>query len=181
MSRGAIGSVATPHPLGQTLPGLFQEDELTQELTRAFDQVLAPILATVDNFPAYLDPLLTPPDFLDWLAGWVGILLDETWPDEARRELLARAMELFSKRGTVAGVAEQMQIFTGGQVEIVESGGVSWSVTPGGSPPGDPGFTLLVRVTAAPAKMDPRRVEAVVAASKPAHVAHRVEIVAEQP
>ena len=179
MSRGGV-AMSTPHPLGPALPGIYQEDDLSRGLTAAFDQVLAPILATIDNLPAYLDPTLTPGDFLDWLGGWVGIVLDETWPVEARRVFVAHAVDLFRKRGTVAGIAEQLALFTAGDVEIVESGGVSWSRTPDSPPPGDPGFTLLVRITAAVGAVDAPRVDALVASGKPAHLSHAVEIVALQ-
>jgi phage tail-like protein len=34
-------------------------------------EVLAPVVATIDCLGAYLDPALTPEDFLRWLGGWV--------------------------------------------------------------------------------------------------------------
>lgn len=178
MTRGLVEGLASPRPLIETLPGIYQEDELAHGLTAAFDDVLAPVLSTIDNLAAYLDPALTPDDFLDWLAGWVGVLLDETWPIERRRAFVAVASQLYRTRGTVAGLAMQVQLFTAGEVDIVESGGSAWSTTPGAAVPGTPDFNLVVRVKP-PKKptLDVDRLNALVAAAKPAHLAHTVEIV----
>lgn len=177
MSRGVVAELPTPAPLVEGLPAIFQEDDFTQRLVSAFDDMLAPAISTIDNLPAYLDPALTPPDFLDWLAGWVGMLLDETWPLERRRAFVALASQLYRNRGTAAGLAAHVRLFTAGEVEIVESGGSAWSSTPGADAPGTPEFSLLVRVKPPPkVKLDAVKLDALVAAAKPAHVVHRVEI-----
>jgi len=164
-------------PLGPTLPGLYHDDEFTQRFMTAFDEVLAPVMSTIDNFAAYLDPALTPEDFLDWLAGWVGVLLDETWPIERRRAFIAIAAQLYKTRGTAAGLAAQVRLFTAGDVEIVESGGSAWSPTADAEPPGSPDFSVTVKVTPpAKGKVETARLNALVAAAKPAHVRHTVEV-----
>jgi phage tail-like protein len=178
MSRGLVPGLLSPGPIGPTLPGLYQEDEFTMRFVSAFDEALAPLFSTIDNFPTYLDPALTPEDFLDWLAGWVGVLLDETWPIERRRAFVSVAAQLYRQRGTAAGLAAQIRLFTAGEVEIIESGGSAWSNTADAAPPGTPDFTVTVRVKPpAKAKVDGARLEALVAAAKPAHVRHKVEIV----
>jgi len=181
MSRGAIPGLASAWPTITSLPGLYQDDELASALTGALDEVLTPALVTIDNIAAYLDPALTPEDFLDWLAGWVGIVLDETWPLERRRALVAAAAQLYRKRGTAAGLAMHLRLFAVGEVEIKESGGASWSATAGAAAPGDSSFSLTVRLKP-PKKgsVDLAKVEALVAAEKPAHVVHRIEIVKER-
>jgi phage tail-like protein len=179
MSRGHVPDMATATPMGPTLPGLYQEDEFTQRFMTAFDEVLAPVMSTIDNFSAYLDPALTPEDFLDWLAGWVGVLLDETWPIERRRAFVAISSQLYKNRGTAAGLAAQVRLFTAGDVSIEESGGSAWSPTADAEAPGTPDFSVTVKVTPpAKAKIDPARLDALVAAAKPAHVKHSIEIAA---
>ena len=106
MRLGIGGGVHAAHPIGHTLPGLYQEDPFTQRLTSAFDQALLPVFLAIDNLPAYLDPALTPEDFLEWLAGWVGLVLDETWPIERRRAFVAMASLLYRERGTARGLAD---------------------------------------------------------------------------
>jgi len=177
MSRGSLPTLRTPRPLVEGLPAIYQEDDFSRRLVSAFDDVLAPAISTIDNLPAYLDPALTPPDFLDWLAGWVGMLLDETWPLQRRRAFVALASQLYRNRGTAAGLAAQVRLFTAGDVEVVESGGSAWSTATDAAPPGTPEFSLLVRVKPPPKmKLDAAKLDALVAAAKPAHVLHRVEI-----
>ena len=176
--RGLVAGLPSPHPLGPALPALYHDDSFAQRFLAGLDEVMAPIYSTIDNFDAYLDPHLTPHDFLSWLAGWVGIALDESWDEERRRAIVARAVELYRMRGTAAGLAGQVEIQTGGSVEIVENGATGWSVDPGGELPGSPEPLVVVRVTVAdPKGVDAQRLDALVATAKPAHVLHRIEIV----
>ena len=81
-------------------------------------------------------------------------------------------------RGTATGLAEQVEIQTGGAVEIVENGATGWSVDAGGALPGSPEPLVVVRVTVADTKaIDTTRLDALVATAKPAHVLHRIEII----
>jgi phage tail-like protein len=176
--RGLVAGLPSAHPLGPTLPAIYQDDDMAQRLLDALDSVIAPIYSTLDNFDAYLDPWLTPEDFLAWLAGWVGIALDESWDEERRRQIVARAVELYRMRGTAIGLAGQVEIQTGGTVEIIENGATGWSVDPGGEIPGSPEPLVVVRVTVPdPKGIDAGRLDALVAAAKPAHVLHRIELV----
>jgi phage tail-like protein len=177
-SRAAVPALISPHPLGGSLPALYQEDEFAQSLTSGLDAVLAPIFSSLDNLEAYLDPGLAPEDFLDWLGGWVGLVVDETWPLDRRRAFISRAHELYRVRGTAKGLAAHVELFSGGQIEIEEPGGTSWSVTTGSAAPGSAGFNVVVRVRVDdPATVDQPRLNALVAAAKPAHLTHRVEVV----
>jgi phage tail-like protein len=181
-SRAYAKSLTSPHPLGGYLPALYQDDEFAQRWTAGLDAVLAPIFNSIDNFEAYLDPRLAPLDFLDWLATWMGLVADETWPVERRRAFVSQASVLYRMRGTPRGLAAHVQIFSGGQVEILERGGAAWSTTAGAKLPGSPGFDLIVRVRLDdPASVDASRLDAIVAAAKPAHLTHRVELGAPAP
>ena len=176
--RGTVDTLATPHPMGPSMPALYQEDPFAQAFLGALDKVLAPVAGTLDNLDAYLDPYLAPDDFLAWLGLWVGMAVDDSWTIERRREAVARAVDLYRLRGTATGLAEQIEIHTGGNVEILENGGTAWSVDAGGELPGSPKPLLVVRIQVDdPKAVDGGRIEALVAASKPAHVEHRVEIV----
>src|SRR2546423_13197451 len=102
--RGLVKTLISPHPLANSLPALFQEDDFTQRFVSAFDAALAPVLATLDNLPAYLDPWLAPEDFLEWLASWFGMALDESWSLERRRGAGAQTLGLFPVRGAGGGL-----------------------------------------------------------------------------
>lgn len=173
--RGLVPGVATPHSLLGVLPGIYSDDDLTCRLVGAFDDGLVPVFVALDNVGAYLDPALTPPDFLRWLGGWVAAVDDPELSVQRRRALVARAVELHARRGTAAGLAALVEMVTGVLPEIVESGGTSWSAGPRSEPPGDgtPGIVVRVRGDG----VEQRVVEAVVVASRPAHVPHRVEVV----
>jgi phage tail-like protein len=176
--RGLVPRLATPHPLGRRLPALYQEDELAQRLLGALDEVLAPVLCSLDGLEAHFDPRLAPEDFLAWLAGWLGIELDETLPVERRRALVAAASQMYRLLGTARGLRSALEHFVDGAVEIEDSGGVAWSAGSGGTVPGRPGFSVVVRLTVDdPASVPRQRLEALVAAAVPAHAVHRIEVV----
>ena len=176
--RGSIADLASPHPLGALLPALFQDDDFAQRLTSALDAVLAPALCTLDNRHAYFDPELAPIDFLSWLAHWVGVGLDENWPPDRQRALVARAGELYQARGTLRGLAAHLELYTGAVAEITDNGGTSWSPTPDGALPGSAERRLTVKVPQRKrAPLDLRRLEAIVRDTRPAHVPFTVEVV----
>ena len=177
--RGALEGLETPHPLGHQLPALYQEDDFAQRVLCALDDVMAPIYCTLDNLECYLDASLAPTDFVEWLAGWVGLALDENWPIERQRALVAGAAELYRWRGTVRGLAAYVAVYTGSDPTIEESGGISWSSRPGSPVPGTRRPAVRVRVPVPdPSPEKKARVEAIVAAARPADVAYEVEVVA---
>jgi phage tail-like protein len=176
MSRGAIDGLGVPYSIGELLPGVYQEHLFTMQFTAAFDDVLAPVISTLDCLDAYVDPLLTPPDFLEWLASWVGALVDENAPEARCRDLVARAVDLHRRRGTIRGLREHLEVLTGGRVEINDSGGTVASVTPGASLPGQAVPRLAVRVSGAAWDVPKALLDAAVAHSKPAHVVHVVDV-----
>jgi phage tail-like protein len=176
----ALDELGSPHPLATLLPGLFQDDDFAMRFTSALDGVLAPVLGVLDSVDAYVDPRLAPLDFVTWLAQWVGTELDASWPEERQRALVASAADLYAWRGTNRGLSALIEITTGILPEIEETGGVTWtgSAPPAGRLPGSAGAAIVVRVrTPRGVTVDPARLDRMVAAAKPAHVSHRVEVV----
>ena len=181
MSRGAVDNLTSPHPLGDRLPAIYLGDHFAQRLTAALDGVLAPILSTLDNLQWYLDPKLAPPDFLVWLGGWVGMVLDETLPLERQRTLVSEAAALYRIRGTARGLVRYLEIVTGARVEIEESGAAAAHTSSSNTPPGRPGHELTVRLYVDdPKSIDLANVNARIASAKPAHVVHRLELVSSR-
>lgn len=177
--RGTVDDLRSPHPLERALPGMFQGDDFTCRFVSAFDVVVAPVFNTLDNLAAYLDPDTAPGDFLDWLAGWFGLDLDATWAMDRRRAAVRDIVELYRWRGTVRGVRAQLQLQLGPgtEVDVEDRGGVSWSPVPGSELPGAASDEVVVRVRVAdPTAVDVGRVEAMVRAVTPAHLATAVEV-----
>lgn len=175
MRRGVPG-LGTPYPIGTLMPAVYQEDPVTMQWTEAMDDVLAPAISALDCIGAYLDPMLAPDDFVLWLAEWFGTVLDENWPLRLQREAVARSSVLYRQSGTLAGLRAMLELVTGGPVEVQDNGGVIWSQTPNTIPPGRDEPALAVRIAAGGAGADLKAIGDLVAAMKPAHVAHTVEV-----
>ena len=188
LTTGSEFELVNPHPLAETLPGVYRDawiderrrtarEPFGRRFISALDTVLAPVLATLDNLEAYLDADTTPEDFLVWLGSWVAAPVDNGWSEDRRRAFVGQAAELYRRRGTAAGLRDHVQIHTGGTVEIIENGASSWSDKPDGKLPGSPEPVVVIRVTVDdPESIDKTKLDALVHASKPAHVVHRVEV-----
>jgi phage tail-like protein len=175
--------MASPHPLGATLPALYLDDVFALRMCEAFDEVLAPIIAVLDCFNAYLDPALAPADMVDWLASWLGLPGIADLPVERLRVLVARSASLYARRGTPAAVRELVELATGRPVELEESGGAEWSREVGRPLPGTdrPGLLVRIRVDAPPlaessaAPVTPAVVNRLLKLVVPAHIPWWVE------
>ncbi|MFF4983953.1 phage tail protein [Streptomyces sp. NPDC001046] len=176
--RAAVEGLGSPYSLADLLPGVFREDPFTVRLTAGWDEVIAPVISTLDCLDAYLDPGLTPPDVLAWLAERLGTRLDEKWPVARQRAATRGALTAHRSRGTVDGVCEQLAMATGAAVELLDSGGVFTSQTPGRPFPEDLPETAVLRVTvtgdAEPGAVD---LESLTRQCMPAHVPYRTEVV----
>lgn len=176
--RGHVEGLATPWPIAEHLPGALQEDDFCVRMMAAFDEVMAPIFATLDCFDAYLDPNLAPGDFVEWLASWVGLEVDETWTIERRRRLIQDAAVLYRLRGTTAGLAAHIRLYAGVAPEVEESGACAWSQTADNPIPGSAQPTLVVRLRVDDdSNLRQSTISRIVAASRPAHIPYRVEVV----
>ncbi len=175
--RGSLPGLVSPVPIIGQLPGIYQDDLFTAEFTGGFDDVLAPIFATLDCLEAYVDPWLAPDDFLQWLATWVGVTIDEGWPIDRTRAFISSIVEFYRWRGTARGLRAELAVYTGGEVEITETGGVQWSLIPGSPLPGEdvPRIAVRIRVDD-PSSVKERTIDEMIRAAKPAHVVHVVEI-----
>ena len=180
--RRDLDGLAVRTRIGEMLPAMFHDDDLSQRWCDGLDDVIAPVPATLDNLWAYLDPTLAPLDFVMWLAGWVGLPIDQTWSEQRRRELVARAHRLYDYRGTAGGLADLIELFSGARPEISDGGGVVWSPTPDAPMPGTADAELVVRLEVDDTdSVDESRLENMVEMNKPAHVVHRIEIVGGKP
>jgi phage tail-like protein len=111
--------------LRRYLPAVFGEEtagaDFTDRFLSIFDTTLRSIECTIDNQATLFDPRSTPAtpdpktgvDFLSWLASWIGVSLQRSWPEARRREWLRRAGSFFCARGTTEGLRRELLFFLG--------------------------------------------------------------------
>jgi phage tail-like protein len=110
--------------LRRYLPAAFGADpvsaDFTDRLLAIFDREFRSVEAKIDDEAALFDPRSAPagerkgePDFLTWLASWVGVSLDRSWSLARRRAYLRRAPHLFACQGTLRGVFAALVLYLG--------------------------------------------------------------------
>jgi phage tail-like protein len=116
----------------QYLPGVYKEDQVSGDFTARFlsifDTLRNRTSVQITDIARYFDPKATPanppnvagPDFLGWLAGWLGLSLHNNWPVRKRRELVRQAHKLFDLRGTPEGLKLMIELYSGFKPRILE-------------------------------------------------------------
>jgi phage tail-like protein len=94
------------------LPAIFSQDPYLGRFLRPFEDVLTAFNRLMAEVDRYFSPALTDPEFLPWLAGWLALVLDEEWDEAERRRLIGEAVDLYRRRGTVAGLQRYLEIYT---------------------------------------------------------------------
>jgi phage tail-like protein len=164
------------------VPAILAEDPLFHELCDAFDELLAPMAASLDCFAAYLDPWLAPPDVLDWLDAVLGAGGEPSWPIERRRAHVAEAVASHRFRGTAEGLRRAAAAAAGvasEQVTVEDPGGVTYSTRPleDSKTPGEtPSVVVRVQVSAVSAAAVSALVQDAVELARPVHCQVRTEI-----
>lgn len=57
-------------------------------------------------------------DFLDWQSAWIGLRCDNNWTLDNKREVMARSLPMFRRRGTAGGLEELLQVYVGGDIQV---------------------------------------------------------------
>ncbi len=148
----------------QFLPPIYSEDSFLGKFLLAFEGVLTPIEQMVDNFDQYLDPRTAPAYFLDQLAAWLDLTLDEKWPLDKRRRIVDEAAELYRRRGTCWGLSRHLEIYSGITPEIRE-------------PENQPHHFEVVIRAAKGTPLDRGTLDRIILANKPAHTTYKLEVI----
>ena len=94
--------------LNNYLPSIYREDAQSAFFLDRFLANFEGIYTTIEERIAaaqmLFDVRAAPPDALDWLADWFGIVLDPNWETDKRRLLISHAVEFFQYRGTRRGL-----------------------------------------------------------------------------
>lgn len=171
------------------LPAIFSEGEDASFLGRyllIFEDILNTIETTIRQLPSYFAADAAPEEFLPWLASWVGLALDDGWPVERRRAVLANAMELHRWRGTVKGMTDHLRLYTGAEPEIIERGAglklgpksLLGHQTVLGKGDRSNHFSVVLRVPN-PDEFDRTRIRTVIEAQRPAHTTYALFVLPE--
>ncbi|HEV8239269.1 MAG TPA: phage tail protein I [Thermoanaerobaculia bacterium] len=123
-----------PETWSRHLPAIYRtqakDPELLERVLALFESEFTDLDEQIDRLPRLFDAAAAPAAWLPWLAGWLGIDLDETWPEETTRRAVACAYAAAARRGTPAGLREAVRFATGVDVRIVEPvlGGGWWAL-----------------------------------------------------
>jgi phage tail-like protein len=171
----------------QYLPSIYQGDPFIGRFLMIFESILAPIERQIDAVADTLDPHLAPAELLSWIASWVGVELDGTWPLDRQRELIARAAALYRWRGTRRGLREHLRVYAGRPPLIVESftglrlgqdAALGLNARLGAPAPNTIAVTVLADH---PEAVDEQALRRIVEQEKPAHAGYTLEVLGTAP
>jgi len=158
----------------QYLPPIYREHPFVGQFLLAFEAIMTSVEQSVDHFDLLLDPRTAPAGFLDELAGWLGMTLDENWPAGKRRAILREAVELYRRRGTRRGLSRHLGIYAGAPLDEPIDEWVQISE------PADRPHHFDVRLRLPRGEnADRATLERIIEANKPAHTTYRLEITEE--
>ncbi len=132
-----------PETLSAHLPAIYREKatdpELLERFLALFASGFADVEAEIAGIGRHFDVAAAPADWLPWLAGWLGLELEETWSAGEKRRALAGAFAADGRRGTVAGLQAALRAAAGVEARIAEPilHARWWALPEDGTAPGD--------------------------------------------
>lgn len=129
----AVRAERPTHDYLRRLPQVFSRDDAAASFLRRylalFEGFLGELEGKADARHVLLDPRSAPPEILPWLAGFLGLTLDERMAraprpggrlEDVRPTLVSEAARLFRFRGTVAGLRRFLEIYLGVSPILIE-------------------------------------------------------------
>jgi phage tail-like protein len=125
-----MSPVALDRPSGYLdyLPGIYQQDAEKGAFVGRYLKIFEKLLSGIDDdsltavpiegleqvvarLHEFFDPETAPREFLDWLAGWMALVLREDWEESKKRRLIGKILPLYRIRGTKKGLEEYITIY----------------------------------------------------------------------
>jgi phage tail-like protein len=141
----APATVSARRHLRNGVPDIYRRDAAARQdqpppfamrFLHALEEVLDPVVASLDSLAAHFDVDLAPEHALAGLAAWLGVDEVESLPADQRREVVRRAGELGRLRGTRAGLELALTLFFPAVTLVVnDHGRVRVSESVEGPPP----------------------------------------------
>jgi phage tail-like protein len=96
------------------LPAIYRQDpssaSFLDRFVANFEGFFTEVEGRIAEVQTLFDHRTVPDDALEWLAGWLGAVLDPTWDKFRRRLFLAHAAELYRRRGTPRGLLQAVRL-----------------------------------------------------------------------
>jgi len=108
----------------ELLPAVYSMDPKTASFTERFLSIYQSIYNDLDmdirNSDHLLDPMFASRSLLEEIAGWFGFRFLYMWPEDRLRLLVKNAARIAAISGTVEGLLEIIEMFTGERPVITE-------------------------------------------------------------
>lgn len=110
----------------ENLPAIYRRSDLVgrnlvRELCFVFEHMFDSVERNLIDGWRFYDPYAAPLDFLDWLARWTAFTMELDWPEEQKRSLIRRSVDLYRIRGTKRGLSLFLTLFSGHEPDISEN------------------------------------------------------------
>ena len=178
----AAGVDPAPEPVSSRrylrdhLPAIYADGDFGMRMVAAFEAVLDPLVATLDNLAEHFDAAHAPRDVLELLSDWLALERDELRSGEERRRIVRRAPELMRLRGTRAGLELALELaFPGVPFRVEDAGGVRVSSDPDGEWADAPTSFVVYCDTPQPEDRQ-AEIARLIEQIKPAHVHYKLRV-----
>lgn len=108
----------------EQLPRVMAEDEVLQRFLGIFEELSADTETRIDHLDSYFSVDTAPIEFLRWVAGWLGMAVDSSLPEDRQRALVRTAGRLIGSRGTPRALGDLLSALTSSVVQVRDRGGV---------------------------------------------------------
>jgi phage tail-like protein len=107
------------------LPAFYAENDAPRgtlnSLLELFRSELGDLELQIEDIVRLCDPVSTPENALRWLSGWLGFDIPAGYEMDDARALLPQLHSLYHRRGTLDGLRQFIQLYTGVQAHIEEA------------------------------------------------------------
>lgn len=152
------------------LPMGMREDDFFVRFSTIFERVAETVRAGADAVEYVADPTVTPLPMLAFLGSWMGVdLVDPRLEPEVQREIVRCLGATLTRRGTAAALTELLEGLTGGEVRVVDPGGVVADDAVAS------GTAVEVHLTSC-GHLRPQEIDAIIRAEVPAHIPLQIHL-----